>query len=148
MFYWNNDDFLQLNTWLYAQLAQKILNGIYSLCYCKPKLMIYSHTLPFMSEKLLLFFICIASHVAFGCCNSYTYATVFSVIWSRKKLVKCIDSRVTLHDLTRKVWGGVVSYAIFQDFSSSLWIVTKSKLKLLNSTKRKFYRIICSVLLF
>ena len=35
--------------------------------------MIYSHTLPFMSEKLLLFFICIASHVAFGCCNSYTY---------------------------------------------------------------------------
>ena len=107
--------------WFHAQLAQKILNGIYSLCYCKPKLMIYSHTLPFMSEKLLLFFICIASHVAFGCCNSYTYATMFSVIWSRKKLVKCIDSRVTLHDLTRKVWGGVVLCAIFQDFPR-LWI--------------------------
>ena len=78
--------------------------------------MIYSHTLPFMSEKLLLFFICIASHVAFGCCNSYTYDAMFSVIWSRKKLVKCIDSTVTLNDLTRKVWGGVVLYAIFKDF--------------------------------
>ena len=108
-----------------------------SLCYCKPKLMIYSHTLPFMSEKLLLFFICIASHVAFGCCNSYTY----DVLWYLMKEKNLLNALVLL--LNYMIWREKFEVALFCAQFFKIFLVsmsTKSNLKLLNCTQlSKFF---------